>query len=360
MTKKLFIIAIIILIVILWLIALLTNNSTKESDIPSGHAQIRNISDIRLISGVVIPKQKISLKAPITGVIEKIYVKLGDRVNKGDPVVKIKLLSNPNTVENAKRSLVVAQSNFEATKRNFERNKSLHDLKVITDSEYEEYYNKWQLVQEELSFAKKQLEISNTGYIKGQKTISNVVYSTINGTVLELPLVEGASVVERNNFNDGTAVAVIADMNNMIFKGKVSEADVQHLFLNMPFEISLNAISDKQYPTTLSKISPEGNSEEKGMTKFDIEGNVKVDNASLTLRSGFTAVAKLILSERKNVLSIQEKFVYFSDDSAYVYVINGNVKRKRLIKTGLSDGIYIQITKGLDKKEKIAINTDDL
>lgn len=356
----LFVIGFISILLVGLILFLKINETGTDFDALADHAEYKTIQDIRLISGVILPVQEVPLKAPMTGVLEKIYVKLGSNVKKGDPIAKIRLLANPNNVEVAQRAVVIAQSNYKIGKSNYDRFNILHDQKVITESEFEAEVNKWQLAQEELISAKKQLEIINTGYTKGQTNISNVVYSEISGIVLELPLKEGNSVVERNTFNDGTTVAVIADMKRMIFKGKVSESDIQYLRPGMLFTISLPALNSRHYLTRLSKIAPKGNSEETGTTKFDIEGNIDVSNDSLMLRSQFSAIAKIVLAERKNVLSIEEKYLHFNTNQTFIYLKQGDKKIKRYLKTGLSDGVNVQVLGGLTKKDNIALESDDL
>jgi HlyD family secretion protein len=332
-----------------------TKDISKIADYEITSVSTNTIVKNRFISGTILPLKEIKLIPQISGIIEQIYVKTGDQVEKGTPIAKIKLVASPESVERAEKTLKITELTVELNEKDYLRNQLLFKNGVIAKSEFETIESKWILSKEDLLSAKKQLQIVKEGYVKGKKNVSNVVTSTIKGTVLELPQKIGASVTERNNFNEGSTIAIIADMNQLIFTGKINEKDLFFLQEEMLFNVAVGALNDKQFKTKLNSISPKGVIE-NGIVKFEFEGEIMTSQTdTLPTRSGYSGIAEIILEKADSVLSIEEKDIVFRNDSAFVeLIIEGELKEKHIV-TGISDGVVIEVKQGLGKTSKIKI-----
>jgi HlyD family secretion protein len=171
---------------------------------------------------------------------------------------------------------------------------------------------------------------------------------------LTVPVEIGNSVIESNTFNDGTTIATVADMGEMIFKGKVDESEVGKLHQGMDLILTIGAIDTEKFSAKLEHISPKG-VEENGAIQFEIRAAVELKNDQF-IRAGYSANADIVLDKRDSVLAIQESLLKFSEDTAWVEIeTSPQVFEKRVVKTGLSDGLNVEVLSGLTEKEKIKI-----
>jgi RND family efflux transporter, MFP subunit len=316
-----------------------------------------NIVHKNYISGILIPEKEVELKSQISGILKKMYVKAGDTIKRGDLVAEINVLPNPQNIETAAKTVTTCQINFNKCKKEYEQYNSLYLKSVVAEQEFDEYKEAYLISKEELESAKKQLEIIKKGYTKDQENIPNFIRSTVSGTVLEIPLKEGASITERNNYNEGSSLASIANLQTLIFKAKINESDVTYLKKGMIFNIEISALKGQLITAELTHITPKA-TEENGIMKFDIEAKVKNDK-NIQLYPGFSAVAEIILDRRDSVLTIQERNLIFKNDSIYVELLDENYKKqKRIVKTGLSDGLRIEILEGLSLTDKIKVQNN--
>mgnify|MGYP003333377313 CR=1 FL=1 len=365
---------------------------------------LRDIVLKTVATGKVKPRQEVNIKPQVSGVIEEIYVKEGDIVRKGQDLAKVKLVPSQVSINQASSSVELArlrlrdaqrelerQQNqstsqldikeaalrFEKAKADFDRNKALYKDGVISEADFEavridfelqssayenmktmasnslsRFENDVDIRNEELQAAINNLQLLKEGASKKSKLIANIIKSTVDGMILDIPVEEGSSVVERNNFNEGTNVAVIADMNALLFEGKVDESDVGKLKIGMPLVLSVGAIEDKEFDASLEFISPKG-VEEDGTVKFAIEAAI-VNDPDVFLRAGYSASADIILAEKNQVLSLMERDVIFEGDTVYVELRTGDQSyEKTEISTGLSDGIYIEVLEGIDSTKEV-------
>lgn len=308
-----------------------------------------------VIPGNLFPLTEIEIKSPISGTLEKYYIEIEDNVKIGDRIAQIKLVPDPSKLESAKSNLNSAKINFETQKKIFERNKKLYDNLVIPPAEFEEHQKAFKLSQEQYISAQNQLTLIQAGFLKDAE-ISNVVKATAAGTIIDLPLKEGSSLIERNNFNNGTTLAVIARLDTFVFKGKVNETDMAYLNKGKRLKLNFNAYKNQTREAVLDKVAAKG-IEEQGMMKYYIEAKFDLSNDSLIIRSGYSANAEIVLQTHENILAIKEKNLLFQNDSAYVTIIKPDTGKeaKCFVSTGLSDGVNIEITKGLNKNDKIKI-----
>ena len=314
---------------------------------------VTNIIKKTMATGSVIPRKEIEIKPIVSGIIDDIYVEEGEMIKKGDLIARIRIIPNMINLNNAKSRIDIAKINLKDAKRNYDRQLSLLEKGVIAKADFESYETTYNNALEELETAKETLELIQEGQTKKASGETNtLVKSTIDGMILNLPVEVGYQVIEANNFNAGTTIATIADMNDMIFEGNIDETEVGKIKEGMPLIITVGAIEDTKFDAVLEHISPKG-TEVNGAVQFEIKANV-VLNKDQFIRSGYSANANIVLDKADSVLSISESLLLFDKDSAYVEVETAPQQfEKRYIKTGLSDGIVIEIIDGLSKNDKI-------
>lgn len=305
-------------------------------------------------TGSVVPRKEIAIKPQVSGIIEELYIEAGNKVRKGDMIAKIRIIPDMVNLNNAESRLKRAQINLEDAKTVYERQKKVFEQGVIAEAEFQQFKLSYNTAMEELETAENNLQLIREGVSKKSGTITNtVIRSTINGMVLDVPVEVGNSVIESNNFNEGTTVASVADMGEMIFKGKVDETEVGKLKAGMPLVLSIGAIENAKFDANLEYISPKGK-EENGAIQFEIKAAVSLKD-SVFIRANYSANADIALERADSVLNIEESLLKFDHDSAYVEIETSTpqVFEKKYIKTGLSDGINIEIKEGLTKNDKI-------
>ena len=138
-------------------------------------------------------------------------------------------------------------------------------------------------------------DIVKTGSTKGLGAVANTeIRATVSGMILDVPVKVGNQVIEANNFNDGTTIAILADVNKMIFEGKVDESEVGKITENLALEITVGAIENKSFDAILDYIAPKG-VEENGAVQFEIKGSLSKKDTTF-IRAGLGANASIILA----------------------------------------------------------------
>lgn len=316
-------------------------------------ASYRDIIKKTVATGSIKPRKEIEIKPQVSGIIEKLYVQAGDEVKKGDLIAKIKIVPNLANLSNGENRLNRAKLALEQAKIDYDRNRSLQEQKVISLAEFQQFKLAYENAREEFKAAEDNLEIIREGVAKSSSgTTLTLVRSTATGTVLDVPVEEGFSVIEVNNFNVGTTIATVADLGEMIFEGKIDESEVGKIKVNMPLILTIGAIDQAKFQATLEFIAPKGISE-NGAIQFTIKAAVALEQKYF-IRAGYSANADIVLARADSVLSIPEALIVFDKDKPYVEVETGPQQfEKRSIKTGLSDGVNIEILEGLDTAVKI-------
>jgi HlyD family secretion protein len=390
-----------------FLIWYFVNQSTgEEKSLDFEKPEITDIVKKAVATGAVRPRKEVQIKPQVSGVIEELYVEAGSIVSKGQKIAKIKLVPSETSVNNAQNSVELARIRLQEAQRELERQKSVFDNKldiesaraafenarqeekrskqlldegVISEQEYQR--NKMMLEQQETAFenaklisnnaikaartevdirrqeldaAINNLQLLREGAAQNSRQVANIVSSTVDGMVLDIPVEEGTSVIERNNFNEGTTIASVADMNSLVFEGMVDESDVGKIKEGMPLELTVGAIQNKKFDATLEYISPKG-VEEEGSVKFEIRAAIQPDEEYF-LRAGYSASGDIILEKKQNVVSIKERDVLFEGDTTYVEIKTGEESvDKKQIEIGISDGIQVEIVSGLDTTQSVKI-----
>jgi len=306
-------------------------------------------------TGSVVPRKEIEIKPQVSGIVDEIYVEAGNKVNEGDRIALVKIIPNMVSLNNAENRLRQAKISLDNAKLDFDRNKELLDQKVIAQAEFQQIEVNYRTAEEELKAAKANLELVKKGETSNNKAQTNrLIRSTISGMILDVPVEEGNSVIEANTMNEGTTVASVADMSDLVFEGKVDESEVGKIREGMNLILRIGAIENETFDAILEYISPKG-IEEDGAIQFEIKAAVKLREEQF-IRAGYSANADIVLDRRDSVLAISEALLQFDGDSAYVEVeTEPQVFEKRYVETGLSDGINIEILSGIDKESDMKL-----
>jgi HlyD family secretion protein len=313
-----------------------------------------SITKKTIATGSIVPLKEVNIKPQVSGIVEELYVEAGQIIKAGQAVAKIKIVPNLANISQAEANLDNAKIQLNVSKRELDRNQTLYDQKAIADQEYRRAAADYMLKKQAVDAAANNLQILRSGTSIRKSEISNVIYSTIGGMLLDVPVKVGSSVIERNNFNEGTTIASVADMKSLIFEGKVDEAEVSKLHEGMILDLTIGAIEDKKYKANLYYISPKGITEE-GAIKFQIKARIQLPEGEF-VRAGYSANADIVLDKKDNVLALKESYLQFRKDSTFVEIEKAPQQfEKRLLKTGISDGINIEILSGIVKTDKIKV-----
>lgn len=320
---------------------------------------IANIEKKTVATGKVIPEDEVEIKPQITGIIDKIFLEEGAEVKAGDLIATIKVVPNEQTLNQASGRVRTAQLALGNTKIEYDRNKTLFDKGVISSQDFNTLKLQYDQAQQELQNAQSDYQIIRVGSAGGSSVANTNVRATVGGTILEIPVKEGDQVIQSNTMNDGTTVATIADLSNMIFEGKVDEGEVGKLKVGTPLKISLGAAEGEELNAKLRFIAPKG-IEETGAVQFKIEGDVE-ENDGIFIRAGYSANASMVLERRDSVLVIPEALLQFDKvtDKPYVELATGKVEDQKFerkdIEIGISDGVNVEIISGLTENDNVKV-----
>lgn len=308
-------------------------------------------------TGSVVPRKEIEITPKVSGIIEEIFVEPGDVVKKDQLIARVKIIPDMINLNNAESRVKRAKIQLEEARKNHERYKSLYEEEVIPEAEFLTFDIAFRNAREEVESAEDNLQLIREGATKKAGNVTNtLIRSTIDGMVLDVPVEEGNSVIESNTFNNGTVIATIADMSEMIFEGKVDESEVGKISEGMPLIMTIGAIENETFDAVLEHISPKG-IEENGTIQFEIRAAVDLKENQF-IRAGYSANADIVLERKDQVLAVNEGYLLIEKDTTYVEVeVSPQQFEKRIVKTGLSDGINIEIIEGLSETDKIKAAT---
>ncbi len=384
-------------------------NRTAKVSTTTVNPEYLDISRKVVATGTIVPRQEINIKPQVSGVIDELFVQAGDTISKGTIIARIQLVPSQVNVnqaqsqvelarlrlQNAERELErqkvihsqnldveTAEANFENARTEEARQRQLYEAGVISEQQYNQYKlelelrrnaldnaritsrnnlsqyeNQVDIAQQELNSAISNLRLLREGVDQNSRQVANEVSSTVSGMVLDVPLEVGASVIERNNFNEGSTIATIADMENLIFEGKVDEADVGSIDVGMPIKLKIGAIPDVEFDAILEYISPKGVKEE-GTVKFEVRAAVTQTDDRF-LRAGYSANGDIIIYQRDNVLAIKERDIIYEDAKTLVEVKNGDDFDRVEIQVGISDGLNTEVLAGLDTTALVRVQQEN-
>lgn len=318
--------------------------------------EIADLEKTTVATGKVEPRDEVLIKPQISGIISEVYKEAGQTIKQGEVIAKVKVIPELGQLNSAESRVRVAEISTAQAETDHERIKKLYNDKLISREDYEKSEVEIKKAREELQTAKDALEIIKEGITKNSASFSStLIRSTIDGLILDVPIKVGNSVIMSNTFNDGTTIATVANMNDLIFKGKIDETEVGRIHEGMPVKLTIGALQNLTFDAELEYISPKG-VEENGANQFEIKAAVHAPD-SVQIRSGYSANAEIVLQRAQKVLAVPEGIIGFSGDSTFVWVMTDSIPEqkfeRRQIKTGMSDGIKLEIKEGLTGKEKV-------
>ena len=318
--------------------------------------EVKDIQKTTVITGKIEPRNEITVKPQISGIITELYKEAGDMVQQGEVIAKVKVIPDMGQLSSAEARVRLADINLKQAQVDFSREESLYKQKLVSADEFDKIKQTLRQAKEEVVAAQDALDVVRNGVSKSNASASStLIRSTITGLILDVPVKVGNTVVLSNTFNDGTTIATVANMNDLIFRGNIDETEVGRLVEGMPMKITIGALQDLSFEANLEYVSPKA-VESNGANQFEVKAAVHVVKEG-KIRSGYSANAEIVLAKANKVLSIPESAIEFSGDSTFVYIVKGEGEKKtydrRAVTTGLSDGVNIEIKKGITAKDKV-------
>ncbi|MCP9198649.1 efflux RND transporter periplasmic adaptor subunit [Gramella sp. GC03-9] len=324
-----------------------------QTEVPSEQTIIKKT----VATGKIVPKEEVLIKPNISGIIDEIYIEAGDKLKKGDLIAQIRVIPNVSSLQSAKDAVATARITLDNEKKVYERQKGLFEKGVIAANDYDAVEASYKRAEQNFKSAQQNYEIVKTGTTSGIGSAANtLIRSTVEGMVLDVPVKTGNQVIESNNFNDGTTIATLADVNEMIFEGMIDESEVGKIREDLPLEVTVGAIENKSFDAILDYIAPKG-IEENGAIQFEIKGTLSKADTTF-IRAGLSANASIILDRADSVLAIKEALVQFdpATKEPFVEIMTGDQEfQKQPVELGVSDGIHVQVLSGVKKGDKIKV-----
>ena len=307
----------------------------------------QDIARTTVLTGKIVPRNEVNIKPQINGIIAEIFKEAGQMVQKGEVIARLTVIPDMNSLSAAQSRVRLSEINLKQAQTNFDREKALFEKNLISAEEYEKVEQQLNQAKEEYAASQESLEVIRDGVSsKNATSSSTLIRSTITGLILDIPVKVGNSVIQANTLNDGTTVATVANMSDLIFEGQIDETEVGSLYEGMPLTITIGALRDYTFDASLEYISPKA-VESNGANQFKVKAAVKVDSEH-TIRSGYSANAQIELEKADSVLSVPESALEFVKNEPYVYKkAEDGTYTKTKVSTGLSDGVNIEIKQGL-------------
>ena len=357
--KKFLKIALLVIIAIILIgtfVFLYQKSKPKEIVYETLTPKVTDLQKTTVATGKVEPRDEILIKPQISGIVDVVYKEAGESVKKGEVIAKVKVIPELGQLNSAESRVRLADISAKQAETDFARLKKLYIDKLISREEYEKGEVAVKQAREEKQTAKDNLEIIKEGITKNSASFSStMIRSTIDGLVLDVPVKAGNSVIMSNTFNDGTTIATVANMNDLIFRGNIDETEVGRIHEGMPIKLTIGALQNLTFDATLEYISPKG-VETNGANQFEIKAAIVVPK-STQIRSGYSANAEIVLDRATKVLAVPESAIEFSGDSTFVYIMTDSVPKQNFertqVTTGMSDGINIEVKKGIKATNKL-------
>ena len=354
--SKLMVAAIVAIIFIGTFVFLYQKSQPKPTEYQELTPKVTDVLKSTVITGKIEPRNEVNVKPQISGIITEICKQAGDYVQAGEVIAKVKVIPDMGQLSNAQARVRLAGINLKQAQVDYTREEQLFKKQLVSADEYDKVKQALKQAKEEVVAAEDALEVVRDGVSKSNASASStLIRSTISGIILDIPVKVGNSVILANTFNDGTTIASVANMNDLIFRGNIDETEVGNLVVGMPMKITIGALQDLKFDADLEYISPKA-VENNGANQFEVKAAVRSVKGG-KIRSGYSANAEIVLAKAMHVLTVPESAIEFSGDSTFVYVIKGSddkktYERKQVI-TGLSDGVNIEIKNGIGLKDKI-------
>ena len=327
-------------------------------------AELSDLEKKTIVTGKIEPRDEVNIKPQISGIISELYKEAGQNVKKDEVIAKVKVIPDMGNLSSSENRVRLSEISLAQAQKDYDRMKKLYEEKVVSAEEFEKTEVVLRNAQAENAASKDALNIVREGISLSNATMSTtLIRSTVDGLILDIPVKVGNSVILSNSFNDGTTIATVANMSDLIFRGNIDETEVGQLSMGIPLKITIGALQDMSFDAALEYISPKA-TETNGANQFEIKAAIKIattpngsPSGKSKIRSGYSANAEIVLAKVDRALTIPESAIEFSGDSTFVYVLTDSVGEKkydrRHIETGLSDCVNIEVKKGLTDKDKV-------
>jgi HlyD family secretion protein len=355
MKKKTIILLVVLVIVLVGggFLFLGGSNSGSDEVLPRVKVTRTTIVDKALAVGTIEPENEISVKSKVSGAVKRIFADAGTYVRSGQPLLEVKPDPTPLELAEAKRNAQLAAVELENMKKDQVRQQSLVKKQLISTREFEDFQRRYDESELRVKIAQERLELLERGAVDiGGMKIESIINAPIDGFVLSKTVEVGDPVTPLTTYQEGTVLMKMANMDRLVFKGTVDEIDVGRLKEGMEAEVKVGARPTDKVIGRLTKISLKAEKKENA-TVFPIE--ISIPRTSNTvLRAGYSANAHIIIQKKDSVLAIPERVVTFRNDSAFVRIPGtAGQSSERLVKTGLSDAITVEIVSGLKEGEEV-------
>jgi len=354
--KKIIIAALVALVFIGTFAFLYVKSLPKPVEYNEFAPAVKDLKKTTVITGTIEPRNEVNVKPQISGIITDIYKEAGQTVQAGEVIAKVKVIPDMGSLSSAQSRVRLAEINLKQAKTDFQRTENLYKQKLVSAEEYDKSSQQLKQAREEQTAATDNLQVVRDGISRSNaKASSTLIRSTISGVILDIPVKVGNSVILSNTFNDGTTIATVANMNDLIFRGNIDETEVGRLMPGMNMNITIGALQDLSFEASLEYISPKA-TVSNGANQFEIKAAVKSIGGG-KIRSGYSANAEIVLDAASQVLTIPESALEFRGDSAFVFIVEGEgdkkTYREQTVTTGLSDGVDIEVKSGLKKDQRV-------
>jgi len=353
--KKTLLILVFVVIAILITLLVVKKNKNKKTNFRIVKVRMGEVTEKAIAIGQIVPRQDISIKSKIRGILKKKYVEVGDRVDIGTPLMEVNPDPTPIEYMQAKRKVEIAKVSMDNAETECKRSGQLHEKSWVSQQEFDDCKQAFDEASLRYEMARENFDLISKGTVKVEgNNVDNIIRSPIKGMILELLVDVGDPVVPLTTYQAGTALMTVADMTDLVFKGTVDEIDVGKIKEGIPAVITAGAMPDKKILGTISEISPKAK-REANATLFKIEIELS-DINTFGLRAGYSATANIIIASVTNAPVIPERLIFYSNDFAYVEVCKDEklkIIKSQKIKTGLSDGMSTEIKNGLNEGDKI-------
>jgi HlyD family secretion protein len=336
--------------------AFVRNGQNKEGAFKEVEVTQGTIVEKAVAVGQIQPRQKFQVKSKISGIVRRAMVQVGDTVKAGDALFEIAPTPTPLEVTEVDRRVESAEASFRRAEGDYNRAMELARGGVLPKSEVEAKKEAFELARVALTKAQQDRQLTRRGNLSATSAQESIIRAPAAGTVLTRLVNEGDPIVPLTSYQPGTEMATIADMSDLIFKGTVDEIDVGKLSMGMIARIKVGALPTDVVTGKVARIAPQAQQKE-GATLFDVEIELE-PGQKITLRAGYSANADVIIREKKDVLVLPERLVSFEDGGkkTFVELPSADPKKeptKKEIKTGVSDGLNVEIVSGLSKGTKV-------
>ena len=305
-------------------------------------------------AGEIGPAEQVSVKPEINGKIEQLSVDLGDRVKKGDLLVKL----DDKELQQQRASLVTekerATLQLTQAERNYKRAKELHEANLISMEVFEQTKTEFDLARNALDRSMRELAILD------ERLTKTKIEAPFDCTILTRPVSIGQAVSGSGGFNSGTEVLTIADLNSMVINAHINQADVTRLQPNQEVEVAVEAVAGLSLTGRVERIAPQAT------IKNNIKGfavRILLKDVGDKVRPGMTANITIPVSSADNVLAVPLAAVFTERNpetgvsERYVYVedIETGEYERRNVRVGVSDLFFAEIQEGLDPGEIVLL-----